>query len=104
MRLNGPQTDTYHHKSYIDTVLNNDQDDGEMILKPEGWFNGLAMRDQSNHALTVNQLNMGHEDNVALPEDERAWVLSRAKFLDGSSDFKVLLKRSFFILFYLLNL
>lgn len=88
VRLNGtlisPQTDTYHHKSFIDTVLNNDRDDGETILKPEGWFNGLAIRDQSDHALTVNQLNVGHEDNGGLPADEQAWVLSRAKFLDGN--------------------
>ena len=27
---------------------------------------------------------MGNEDNEALPEDEQAWVLSRAKFLDGN--------------------
>ena len=51
VRLNGtlisPQTDTYHHKSFIDTVLNNDRDDVAMILKPEGWFNGLTIRDQS---------------------------------------------------------
>ena len=44
----------------------------------------MAIRDQSDHTLTVNQLNVGHEDNVALREDEQAWVLSRAKFLDGN--------------------
>ena len=61
MHLNGtlisPQTDTYHHKSFIDTVLNNDQEDGATILKPEGWFNGLTIRDQSENTLTANELN-----------------------------------------------
>ena len=42
VRLNGtlisPQTDNYHHKAFIDTVIHNDRDDGETILKPEGWF------------------------------------------------------------------
>ena len=36
VRLNGtlisPQTDTYHLKAYIETILNNDQDDGETIV------------------------------------------------------------------------
>ena len=40
VRLNGtlisPQTDTYHHKAFIDTVLHNDRDDGETILKRVG--------------------------------------------------------------------
>jgi len=39
--LNGtlisPQTDTYHHKAYIDTVIHNDHT--ETLLKPESWFN-----------------------------------------------------------------
>ena len=40
VRLNGPlispQTDTYHHKAFIDIVIHNDRDDGKTILKPEG--------------------------------------------------------------------
>ena len=51
-----PQTGTYHHKAFIDTVLNNDRDDGETILKPQGWFNGLPIRDQSDDAKNANQL------------------------------------------------
>ena len=87
MRLNGtlssPQTDTYHHKFFIDTVLNNDRDDGETILKPEGWFNGLTIRDQTQNALKANELNLIHDYYKALPEDEQACVLARKKFLDG---------------------
>ena len=54
-----------------------------MILKPDGWFNGLTIRDKSDHALRVNRLNLGHDDNIALLENEQGWVLSRAKFLYG---------------------
>ena len=89
VRLNGTlvstETDTYHHKAFIDTVLNNDRDDGETILKPEGWFNGLTIRDQSDDAKTANQLDTTHDDYKALPEDERNWIKARTKFLDGNS-------------------
>ena len=74
VRLNGtlisPQTNTYHHKAYIDAVIHNDRDDKETILKPEGWFNGLTCRDSSGTALPANQLNVGHDDNKALSEGE----------------------------------
>ena len=40
VRLNGtlisPQTDTYHYKAYIETLLNFNRDDGDTILKPQG--------------------------------------------------------------------
>ena len=87
VRLNGtlisPQTDTYHHKAYMDAVIHNDRDDGETILKPEGWFNGLTCRDASGTALTANQLNVGHDDHKALSEDERNWVKSIKPFNGG---------------------
>ena len=80
VRLNGtlisPQTDTYHHKAFIDTVIHNDRDDGETILKPEGWFNGLTCRDASGTALTAEQLGVTHDDHQALSEDEQNWVKS----------------------------
>ena len=80
VRLNGtlisPQTDMQHHKAYIDAVIHNDRDDGETILKPEGWFNGLTCRDASGTALTANQLNVGHDDKVVLSEDEQNWIKS----------------------------
>ena len=88
VRLNGtlisPQTDTYHHKAFIETVFNNDPDDGDTILKPEGWFNGLNIRDVDENALTANELNPDHADFWALPADEQAWVKSRTKFLNGN--------------------
>ena len=39
VRLNGtlisPQTDTYHYKAYLETLLNYDRVDGETVLKPQ---------------------------------------------------------------------
>lgn len=74
VRLNGtlisPRTDMYHHKVFIETVLNNDRDDGDTILKPEGWFNGLNIRDVDENALTANELNPDHADFRALLADE----------------------------------
>ena len=66
VRLNAtlisPQTDTYHHKVSIKTVLNNDRDDEHTILKPEGWFNGLNVCDVHENAFTANELNPDHAD------------------------------------------
>ena len=66
IRLNGtlisPQTDTYHYKAYIETLLNFNRDDGETILKPQGWFNSIDIPD----TLTANQLNQAHDDFKAL--------------------------------------
>ena len=78
VRLNGTlicrQTDTYHHKAYIDTVIHNDRDDWETIFKPEGWFNGLTCCDASTTGLTANQVTLGHDDNKTLAIDEQNWI------------------------------
>ena len=66
VRLNGtlisPQTDTYHYKAYIETLLNYNRDDGDTILKPQGWFNAVAIPD----TLTANQLDSSNNDYKAL--------------------------------------
>ena len=66
--LISPQTDTYAYKALIDTVLNFDRDDGETILKPQGWVNGL---DPPIAQLTANQLTAAHADHLALPETQQ---------------------------------
>ena len=66
VRLNGtlisPQTDTYHYKAYIETLLNYNRDDEDMILKPQGWFNAVDLPD----TLTNNQLDPTNADYKAL--------------------------------------
>ena len=88
VRLNGtlisPQTDNYHHKAFIDTVIHNDRDDGETILRTEGWFNGLTCRDASATGLTANQLNTAHDEFKALSADEQNWIKSIKPFNGGA--------------------
>ena len=77
VRVNGtlisPQTDTYHYKAYIETLLNFDRDDGETtILKPQGWFNHLNVPD----TLTANQQNKDHNDFKAMDEETQQTVLT----------------------------
>ena len=40
-RYKNRQTDTYHYKAYLETLLNNNREDGETVLNPQGWFNQL---------------------------------------------------------------
>ena len=67
--LNGtlisPQTDTYHYKAYIETLLNYNRDDGETILKPQGWFNAIDIPD----TLTANQMDPTNNDYKALSDE-----------------------------------
>jgi len=74
VRLNGtlisPQTDTYHYKAYIETLLNFDRDDGDTILKPQGWFNFVDVP----NALTANQLTLGHDDFKAMTPERQDLV------------------------------
>ena len=88
VRFNGtlisPQTNTYHRKPFIDAVIHNDRDDGETILKPEGWFNRLTCRDASGTGLTVNQLNVAHNDHKALSVDEQNWIKAIKPLNDGA--------------------
>jgi len=63
MRLNGtlisPQTDTYHHKAFIEQILNNDRADGENLLPPQGWLNSLNVPDTADEALTrINSIRL----------------------------------------------
>ena len=71
VRLNGtlisPQTDTYHYKAYFETLLNYNRDDGETILKPQGWFNAINLPD----TLTANQLDQAHDDYKALSKNHQ---------------------------------
>ena len=45
LRLNGtlisPQSDTYHYKAFLETLMNYTREEGETVLRPQGWFNAL---------------------------------------------------------------
>ena len=38
-----PQTDHYHYKAFFQTLLNNNRQDGETILAPQGWYNDFDL-------------------------------------------------------------
>jgi len=90
VRLNGtlisPQTDTYHYKAYIETLLNHDRDDGETILTPNGWYNclGVPSRGEAD-VMTVNMLDTTNDDYKALPQDVKNMALGRVQFLGGKA-------------------
>ena len=77
IRLNNtlisPQTFTYHYKAYLETLLNFNRDDGETILKPQGWLNYANWP----NTLTGNQLDNAtpHANFEALPPKTKSFVL-----------------------------
>ena len=89
VRLNGtllsPQTDTYHLTAFIETLLNNDKQDGEDLLAPQGWYNCLSVpSDGEGDEFTADQLNPAHADFAALANNQQKIILSRVKFLGGN--------------------
>lgn len=90
VKLNGtlisPQTDTYHYKAYLELLLNHDRDDGETILKPQGWYNGI----DCPRVLTANKLDDAtpHDDFTRLSatqqETVKALKAERAKYVGGA--------------------
>ena len=66
-----PQTDTYHYKAYLETLFNYNRQDGENVLKPQGWYNALDFP----AGLTANNTNTegeGHEAFQALSSNQQA--------------------------------
>ena len=78
VRLNGtlisPQTDTYHYKAYFESLLNYNRDDGDTILKPQGWFNAIDLPDD----LKNDQMNPAHANYEAL-SDKYKYVVNTLK-------------------------
>ena len=74
MRLNGPlispQTDTYHYKAYPETLSNYNREDGETVLKPQGWLNQLDFLVE----WTANNTDSDtpHVNYRALPANQKA--------------------------------
>ena len=58
MRLNetliSEQTDTYHYKVYMETLSNNNRQDDETILVPQGWYNHIDVVSQYTAANIKN--------------------------------------------------
>ena len=90
LRLNGnlisPQPDTYHYKAYLETLMNYNREDGQTVLRPQGWFNALDFPPQ----WTANNTDSTtpHNDYRDLPANHKsALALSRAetaKYVGGA--------------------
>jgi len=53
-------------------LLNFNRDDGETILKPQGWYNGIDAQDAAG--FTANQLTLTHDDFKALTPEKQEIV------------------------------
>ena len=86
VRLNGtlmsPQTDTYHYLAMIETLLNNDKQDTEDLLQPQGYYDCIDVPSGGDaDAITANQQDPTHGDYAALLESRKNLIQSRIKFL-----------------------
>ena len=88
VRLNStlisPQTDTYHYKAFLETILNYDRDDGETILVPAGWKNFLAIPDDGDgDEFTANHINKQHAEYKDLSDEYKNVIALRDHFVGG---------------------
>ena len=93
IRLNGtlisPQTDTYPYKAYFETLLNYNREDGDTLLKPQGWFNVLDRAAQwtANNTDTTSTSGQGHTDYRGLSADNKKALATSigetSNYLDG---------------------
>ena len=64
LHLNGtlisPQSDTYHYKAYLETLLNYDREDGKTVLGPQGWYNQVDFPPQWTATNTDKAGNHAH--------------------------------------------
>ena len=89
LQLNGtlisPQSDTYHYKAYLETLLNYDHEDVKTVLGPQGWFNQVDFPPQWTATNTdygtpdaaYNALSANHKGALA------AMVAETAKYAGG---------------------
>ena len=93
LQLNGtlisPQSDTYHYKAYLETLLNFDREDGKTVLGPQGWFNQVDFPPlwTATNTDTAANAGAGHAHWVALPANHKgalaAMVAEVAKYAGG---------------------
>jgi len=83
--LISPQSDTYHYKAYLETLLNYDREDGKTVLGPQGWFNQVDFPPQ----WTADNTNSTgpHADYTKLAANHKgalaAMVAETAKYAAG---------------------
>ena len=93
LHLNGtlisPQSDTYHYKAYLETLLNYDREDGKTVLGPQGWFNQVDFPPEwtATNTNTTANAGAGHAHWVALSANHKgalaAMVTEVGKYAGG---------------------
>ena len=88
LRLNGtlisPQSDTYHYKAFLETLLNYTRVEGQTLLRHQGWFNALDFPPEwtVNNTDTTSNSGRGHDDYIALTATQKsALAFSKAEKL-----------------------
>ena len=80
LHLNGtlisPQSDTYHYKAYLETLINYDRKDGKTVLRPAGWFNAIDSPTEwtANNTDTTSNSGAGHNDYQNLSANHKAML------------------------------
>ena len=84
LRLNGtlisPQLDTYHYKADLETLLNYNREEGQTVLRPQGWFNAVDFPPEwtANNTDTTSNGGAGHNDYQALSANQKS-ALAQSK-------------------------
>ena len=77
VRLNGTlmndQSDTYHYKAYLQTLMNFDAQDGDTVLAPQGWFNQVDLKERytANNTDIAANGGDGHAEWQALTQNHK---------------------------------
>ena len=91
LRLNGtlisPQSDTYHYKAYLETLMNYNRDNGKPVLRPQDWFNALDFSpewtanntDSAAPHAEYNALSANHKSALAQSKAETAYYVGGAR-------------------------
>ena len=79
-----PQTDHYHYKAFFQTLLNNNRQDGETILAPQGWYNDFDTASQ----VTANGDTTTHNDYRNLTDSQQRGLAARKTALYSFRDGK----------------
>ena len=74
-----PQTDHYHYKAFFQTLLNNNRQDGETVLTPQGWYNDFDLPAE----LTANaeDSTTPHADYTSLSKAQQTGIAAAKKAL-----------------------
>ena len=82
LRLNGtlisPQSDTYHYKAYLETLMNLNREDGKTVWRPQGGFNSVDFPPQWT-ANNTDSTTLTMITGFCQPTTKQLWLCPRPK-------------------------